>query len=127
MDSPRTNLRLSEKCREDLAKIQESAGLKTMTAAIERAAATYAQQADMNATLRLIKKYLNELRRNDYLILDLLNAFALQMDVSQLPPHHIKNMRSPALQSAHDNLSGYLNDVLTRNKTGAAAMEDFDE
>lgn len=122
MSSNRTTLQISDQCMANLREIKESNGLKSITAAIEYAAAAHVgtqeaveQQRRLERTLAQHKKYLNELRRNDYLIIALMNAITLSLDVSYAPPHHDKLFRSQALQAAHENLSAYLDSIMTRN------------
>lgn len=121
MESTRKNLHLSKDCMDSLTQIMEQTSAKSVTAAIELAAAAYSSsaaladlQAATNHQLELIKKHVNELRRNNYIIIALLNAMVIDMDISMVPMHHEKQLRSPALTSAHENLSIYLSEVMTK-------------
>lgn len=134
MPGNRTNVRLNDKCMEDLERIRTSRNLKSLTAAIELAAAEYVDsrqlielQAATDAKLDLLKKYTNELRRSEYLVIGLLNAITLKLDISDVPPHHDKVFRSPALQSAHNHLDTYMNEILTRNRERAMEKEAQNE
>lgn len=125
MNSSRSNYRLSDECLRNLELIQAQHGLKSATAAIEFAAANLRPQADLYKQIELMKKHINELRRNEYLVIDLLNALTLQLDVSTVPPHHVSAMRSPALNDAQSNLKGYIDAVLTKNKD-LAPVSDYE-
>lgn len=127
MSATRSTYSFSEECLHQLEAIRAEHGLKSITAAIEFIAAGWATQQALLKTLELLKKYTNELRRNDYLCIDLLNAITIQQDISVVPPHHERTMRSPALQDSYKNLNDYLNSIATKNKDGASALEEMNE
>lgn len=124
MNSSRSNYRLSDECLRNLELIQTQHGLKSITAAIEFAAANLRPQADLYKQVELMKKHINELRRNEYLVIDLLNALTLQLDISTVPPHHVSAMRSPALNDAQKNLRGYLDTIAAKNTDVMPAVDD---
>lgn len=127
MSSTRSTYSFSEECLCQLEAIRVEHGLKSITAAIEFIATGWVTQQALLKTLDLLKKYANELRRNDYLCIDLLNAITIQQDISVVPPHHERTMRSPALQDSHNNLTEYLNSIATKNKDGTSMPEEINE
>ena len=74
--------------------------------------------------LKLHRKYLNELRRNEFLILDLLNAICMNLNVETVLDHSQKDFVGPALADAKSNLSSYLHNILTRQKSGDLVSEE---
>ena len=123
-DKPQS-YRLSPECLDQLRMIKVENGLSSITAAIEFSASAYSGTKELLAALGTadhkmsnINKSINELRRNDYLILALLNAISVEMDISNVPPHHDSKFRSPALSSAHENIQGFLADVMTKIRGG---------
>lgn len=76
------------------------------------------QITDFRRELDLHRKYLNELRRNDFLTLDMLNVICIEKNIPQAVPHTDKAYWSDAYAGARQNLSEFLNEVQTRNKYG---------
>ena len=74
--------------------------------------------------LNLNKRYLNELRRNDFLILDLLNALCIHLDISAVPSPADAQNRGTALNDAGENLKQYLHEIFTRNRTGDGDLSE---
>lgn len=121
MAEAKTSVRLSKKCLDEIKKIQQENNLKSYTAGIEFMAGLYSstnefnqQLKEMDRKINLTIKHINELRRNDYLLIDLLNAVTMELNISEVVMHHKAAFRSSALQSAMDNLSVYLNEVQTQ-------------
>ena len=123
------HIRISEQCLSDLYCLMEKHDLHSLSATIEFLVQDYSllQQEQkqilerlnsMERTANLNKKYLNELRRHSFLLLELLNAICMQQNVSICPPHMNKDFRSQALQIAYENLDRYMQDILTKNKEG---------
>ena len=123
------HIRISEQCLSDLYCLMEKYDLHSLSATIEFLVQDYSllQQEQKQIAERLHpieritslnKKYLNELRRYNFLLLELLNAICMQQNVSICPPHMNKDFRSQALQIAYGNLDRYMQDVLTKNKEG---------
>ena len=123
------HIRISEQCLSDLYCLMEKHDLHSLSATIEFLVQDYSllQQEQKQITemlhhieriTSLNKKYLNELRRHSFLLLELLNAICMQQNVSICPPHMNKDFRSQALQIAYENLDRYMQDILTKNKEG---------
>lgn len=116
MTKKKTSIKLSENTIQEIEVIKGRYHLNTNTAAIEQAVHVYATQEDILKELALMKKYLNEIRRNNYLELGLLNAITITLNVPTAMPHQDPKYQSMALISAHENLSIYLNEIATKNK-----------
>lgn len=123
------HIRVSEQCLSNLYHLMEVRDLGSLSATIEFLVQDYSllQQEQKQITemlhhieriTSLNKKYLNELRRHSFLLLELLNAICMQQNVSICPPHMNKDFRSQALQIAYGNLDRYMQDILTKNKEG---------
>lgn len=123
------HIRISEQCLSDLYHLMETHDLHSLSATIEFLVQDYSflQQEQKQMTERLHhieritnlnKKYLNELRRYSFLLLELLNAICMQQNISFCPPHTSRDFRSQALQIAYQNLDRYMQDVLTKNQEG---------
>lgn len=132
-DNNRVNLRLSNECMAHLTAAQKENNLKSLTAAVELTAAAYQSNQKLikkaesiDVQLAQLKKYINELRRNNYLIISLLNAITLQQGTALVPMHHDKRFRSPALATAHDNLAVYMKEVMTRLHGDSSSMDGID-
>lgn len=133
MSKQRFNMAFSEECVELLEKIKLENNLTSVTAAIEFAVSSHQGIQELQASLlenkkqtALLKKHINELRRNEYLIISMLNAMTLQLNVPTAPMHHEKKFRSPALIAAHNNLAIYLNEVMTTIKDNEQAAAGAD-
>lgn len=122
-DNGKTSVYLSGEIKETLKEIMAENGLSTISAAIGFAVSHHQGNAQMAHELALLKKYANEIRRNNYILIGLLNAVTLHLDVSYVPPHHVKSMQSTALQAAHVNLSEYLDEIMAKNRDAATAGE----
>lgn len=123
------HIRISEQCLSDLYCLMEKYNLGSLSTTMEFLTQDYLllRQEQKQITERLHhieriislnKKYLNELRRYSFLLLELLNAICMQQNVSICPPHMNKDFRSQALQIAYENLDRYMQDVLTKNQEG---------
>lgn len=124
----RKNFRIDEQVQNSLTIICQQLGM-TETAALEYLIQYYmknqqtlsdlsVQIGDFRRELDLHRKYLNELRRNDFLTLDMLNVICIEKDIPQAVPHTDKAYWSDAYAGARQNLSDFLNEVQTRNKYG---------
>lgn len=119
----RTTIRLSEHERNILLEIQQAQNLTSMSAAVrfvlENHKATSAEQMterNINTQLDVLKKYLNELRRNNFIVLELLNAICINAEISYVPPHNVANQQSTAYISAKEHLNEFMKDVLHNQK-----------
>ena len=122
----RKNFRIDEQFQNSLTIICQQLGMTEM-AALEYLIQYYmknqqtlsdlsVQIGDFRRELELHRKYLNELRRNDFLTLDMLNVICIEKDIPQAVPHTDKAYWSDAYAGARQNLSDFLNEVQTRNK-----------
>ena len=73
---------------------------------------------EIRHNLKLSKRYLNELRRNEFMVLDLLNAMCIVLNISSVPSHADSQNHGTALTDAMENLRQYMRDIFTRNRTG---------
>ena len=125
---PQKNFRFSSDMLENLKTITNQLHCNE-TQALAYALHQTAGQAQQDAQasqreLKLHRKYLNELRRNEFLILDLLNAICMTLNVGTVLDHSQKDFVSPALADAKSNLSSYLHNILTRQKSGDPVSEE---
>ena len=123
------HIRISEQCLSNLTHLKETHGLCSLSTTMEFLTQDYLllRQEQKQITERLHhierianlnKKYLNELRRYSFLLLELLNAICMQQNISFCPPHTNRDFRSQALQIAYENLDRYMQDILTKNQEG---------
>lgn len=117
--------RFSKNMEQSLEHIQQTENIKSATATIEfliqfwhqkhTAEAAHVQLQQQHKTLTLHTKYLNQLRRENYILLDLLNAICLEQSITACPPHHEHVWRSHAMSQARENLSKFLKQVFVKN------------
>lgn len=125
---------LTENQIENIKAIKEKHHLKTETAAIEFALTETILNSDLSQKLDtiehelfLLKKYCNELRRNNHILLSLVDAVALKLDIQTVPQRDDKRFRTPAYLSAHSNMREYLDAVMAKNKDAVTNSEELDE
>lgn len=128
MEKSKKTFRFSLDMLEDLKAITDQLHCNE-TQALAYALQQTARQTQQDAQasqreLKLHRKYLNELRRNGFLILDLLNAICMTLNVGTVLDHSQKDFVSPALADAKSNLSSYLHNILTRQKSGDLVSEE---
>lgn len=128
MEKTKKTFRFSSDMLEDLKAITDQLHCNE-TQALAHALQQIAKQTQQDAQasqreLKLHRKYLNELRRNEFLILDLLNAICMNLNVETVLDHSQKDFVGPALADAKNNLSSYLHNILTRQKSGDLVPEE---
>lgn len=128
MEKTKKTFRFSSDMLEDLKAITDQLHCNE-TQALAHALQQIAKQTQQDAQasqreLKLHRKYLNELRRNEFLILDLLNAICMNLNVETVLDHSQKDFVGPALADAKNNLSSYLHNILTRQKSGEPVLEE---
>lgn len=125
---PQKNFRFSSDMLENLKTITNQLHCNETQAlayALQQTAGQIQQDAQASQReLKLHRKYLNELRRNEFLILDLLNAICMNLNVETVLDHSQKDFVGPALADAKSNLSSYLHNILTRQKSGDQVSEE---
>ena len=128
MEKTKKTFRFSSDMLEDLKAITDQLHCNETQALAYALQQTAGQtQQDAQASQRewkLHRKYLNELRRNEFLILDLLNAICMNLNVETVLDHSQKDFVGPALADAKNNLSSYLHNILTRQKSGEPVPEE---
>ncbi len=118
--------------------LQQSLNIKTRSALIDHIVKEYVsntdhleqtkqQQKAVDKKLDLVKKYLNECRRNDFLILSMLNALAIEGNVTYAPDHTNERMQSGAFKSARENLREYMQAIQIRLKGKDPYTSEFDD
>lgn len=110
---------------DEIAKRLQCNDTQALAYALQQTAGQAQQDAQASQReLKLHRKYLNELRRNEFLILDLLNAICMNLNVETVLDHSQKDFVGPALADAKNNLSSYLHNILTRQKSGEPVPEE---
>lgn len=129
----RVEFRFSEEVMQGIRRIQEERGIGTMTGAVEYAVANYFDAENIKARIDAlaikvdaVKKYMNECRRNDYLMLSLLDVMALKLNITDVNEWRDKKSRSVAMDKAQESLSNYLNDIATRNRAVSKGADVLD-
>lgn len=121
------HIRVSDQCLAELYQLSKTFDLGSLSSTLEFLVQDYVQLQkerrkfvdrleSIEKVSTLNKKYLNELRRNSFLLLDLLNAICMEQNIPFCPPHTNKDFRARALQLAYENLDHYMQEVLTKNK-----------
>ena len=125
---PQKNFRISSDMLENLKAITDQLhcnDTQALAYALQQTAKQTPQDAEASQReLKLHRKYLNELRRNEFLVLDLLNAICMNLNVETVLDHSQKDFVGPALADAKSNLSSYLHNILTRQKSGDQVSEE---
>ena len=118
------SFKLSDICIENLEKVKQMQGLKSLTAAIEfssQAAISNQDIADLRTReleqLEQLSFLLMQNRKDSYLLLDMLNVISLGMELPIAPAHHDMALMSPALIAAHTNYEDYVLGMQARRKT----------
>lgn len=114
--------------------IKEKYQLKSNTAAIEYAltatisADNLSQKLDtVEHELFLLKKYTNELRRNNHILLSLVDAISFKLDIQNVPVRDDKRFRTPAYLDTYAKMQAYLDAVMAKNKDMVTDNEVLDE
>lgn len=115
-----------------LEKICEEQNCPNLISTVRFLIGYYEKNKELNDAIRhdlkLNKRYLNELRRNEFVILDLLNAMCITSNISSVPSHADLQNRGTALNDAMENLKRHVHEIFTRNRTGDRdAPEEFQE
>lgn len=129
-----TTIRLDDSAFELMETIKKEYGLRSNNAAIEFALNMAANKKtddklshDLSHSLFLIKKYLNELRRDSYRELSYLDTIALQMNIATVLPWHEKTVFTPAHISVNKNLKEYLDEISTKNMNSKPSTGEINE
>lgn len=130
----RKSFRLSQEQLKNIQAIKETHHLKTETAAIEYALTATISADDLSQKLDtiehelfLLKKYTNELRRNNHILLSLVDAISFKLDIQNVPVRDDKRFRTPAYLDAHAKMQEYLDAVMAKNKDKVTDSEVLDE
>lgn len=115
------HIRLDDDNHEFVKKFQEKNNLKTMNETLNLiiknyslSIATLEEIKQIHHDLMLQRKYLNELRKNEFIILDLLNAITYASDLHLPVNHNNKDFQSIAFQNALNNYREYMEEIQTK-------------
>lgn len=105
-----------------LEKICEEQNCPNLISTVRFLIGYYEKNKELNNEIRhnmkLSKRYLNELRRNEFMVLDLLNTICIALNISSVPSHVDPQNRGTALNDSMENLRRYMHEIFTRNRTG---------
>lgn len=131
--SERKHFLLSEEDIINIEKIKNNNHLKSNTETVKFAISSTANSSlenqikELQHNIFLLKKYSNEMRRDNYRILSYLDAIALKLDIATSFPWHIETMFSPAHMSINKNLKEYLDAIITKNESNTHITGELDE
>ncbi len=124
----RKNFDFSEEEIGQLETIREEQDCPTLISAVRFLISFYEKNKELTGEfqrdLKLNKRYLNELRRNEFILLDLLNILCIHLDISSVPSHADPQNHGTAYSDARENLKQYMHEIFTWNRTGDRELSD---
>lgn len=119
--SKQTLIRLDEKTENLILQLQKEKSIKSKNDVINYMLNSYYPNNNIQSELKKIhhdlmlqRKYLNELRKNEFLILNLLNAITYASNINLPVNHNNKDLQSIAFQNALINYREYISQIQTK-------------
>lgn len=116
-----TFFRVDENTENIILQLQKEKGFKSKNKTIKYMLTSYYTNEELKKEIQQIhhdlmlqRKYLNELRKNEFIILDLLNAITYASNIDLPVNHNSKDLQSIAFQNASHHYREYISEIQTR-------------
>lgn len=129
-----TFFRVDEYTENIILQLQKEKGFKSKNKAIKYMISSYYANEELKKEIKSIhhdlmlqRKYLNELRKNEFLILHLLNAITYAGNIDLPVNHNSKDWQSMAFQYAVKDYRQYLAEIQTKMAENNKKIDELGE
>lgn len=129
-----TFFRVDENTENIILQLQKEKGFKSKNKAIKYMIASYYANEELKKEIKSIhhdlmlqRKYINELRKNEFLILHLLNTITYASNIDLPVNHNSKDLQSIAFQNALHNYREYITEIQTKIAENSKSIDELGE